>query len=95
MPSLLRSAQASTALAAPPARGTRLLRIPSAPARAPGTIGVARLLQQRRDGPSSALTTTTTATATKAMPTATAASAPAAAEQRPIPGEDLFMVRMR
>ena len=86
--SLLRSASARAAVAAPPARSASFPRTPAVPARTP--VGVAatggRLLQRRRNHASSMTTA-------KAMPTATTAATPAAAEQRPIPGEDLFMVR--
>ena len=87
--SLLGSASASAAVAAPPVRSSRLPRILSMPARTAVGVAASGSLQRRRQLPSSSSSSTTTAA--KAMPTAIAS--PAAAEQRPIPGEDLFMVR--
>ena len=85
--SLLRCSGAAAAVAAAPhpsARSSiRLIRVPAAaPARA--------VVQSNRRKTAS----TSSTLATRAMPTASmTAATPAAAEQRPIPGEDLFMVR--
>ena len=91
--SLLRSASASAAVAAaPPAcRGARLLRTAhAAPSRTPvGVVAAGGRLPRRRQWNDASSSTA----ATKAVPTANTFAAPATAEQRPIPGEDLFMVR--
>jgi len=91
--SLLRSASASAAVAAaPPAcRGARLPRTAhAAPSRTPvGVVAAGGRLPRRRQWNDASSSTA----ATKAVPTANTFAAPATAEQRPIPGEDLFMVR--